>query len=106
MTLVKQEVPVTADRKPRDDEIDVHGISHCGKVRKNNEDHYLLATVHRRMNVVSTNLAELDRLPLPDQRLAFMAIVADGVGGATGGERASAIALETATRYMVSSMDC
>jgi serine/threonine protein phosphatase PrpC len=28
------------------------------------------------------------------------------VGGATGGERASAIALETATRYVVSSMDC
>ena len=106
MTLVKQEVPVTTDRKPRDDEIDVHGISHCGKVRKNNEDHYLLATVHRRMNVVSTNLADLDRLPLPDQRLAFMAMVADGVGGATGGERASAIALETATRYVVSSMDC
>ena len=106
MTLVKQEVPVTADRKPRDDEIDVHGISHCGKVRKNNEDHYLLATVHRRMNVVSTNLAELDRLPLPDQRLAIMALVADGVGGAAGGERASAIALETATRYVVSSMDC
>jgi len=36
----------------------------------------------------------------------FMAIVADGVGGATGGERASAIALETATQYVVSAMDC
>jgi serine/threonine protein phosphatase PrpC len=106
MTLSKQEVLVTTDRKPRDDEIDVHGISHCGRVRKNNEDHYLLATVHRRLNVVSTNLAELDRLPLPDQRLAFIAMVADGVGGATGGERASAIALETASRYVVSSMDC
>jgi len=95
-----------AERKPRDDEIDVHGISHCGKVRKNNEDHFLLATVHRRLNVLSTNLTDLERLPLPDQRLAFMAMVADGVGGATGGERASAIALETATRYVVGSMDC
>jgi serine/threonine protein phosphatase PrpC len=106
MTLAKQEMPVGTDRKPYDDEIDVHGISDCGKVRKNNEDHFLLATVHRRMNVLSTNLSELDRLPLPDQRLAFMAMVADGVGGATGGERASAIALETATRYVVSSLDC
>jgi protein phosphatase len=35
-----------------------------------------------------------------------MAMVADGVGGATGGERASAIALETATKYVVSSVDC
>ncbi len=106
MTLAKQEMPVMTERKPHDDEIDVHGISHCGKVRKNNEDHFLLATVHRRMSVLSTNLSELDRLPLPDQRLAFMAMVADGVGGATGGERASAIALETATRYVVASMDC
>ncbi|HMA03972.1 MAG: PP2C family protein-serine/threonine phosphatase [Gemmatimonas sp.] len=94
------------ERKPRDDEIDVYGVSDRGKVRKNNEDHFLLASVHRRVNVLSTNLSELDRLPLAEQRLAFMAMVADGVGGATGGERASAIALETATQYVVSAMDC
>jgi len=94
------------ERKPRDDEIDVYGVSDRGKVRKNNEDHFLLASVHRKVNVLSTNLSELDRLPLAEQRLAFMAMVADGVGGATGGERASAIALETATQYVVSAMDC
>lgn len=94
------------ERKPRDDEIDVYGVSDRGKVRQNNEDHFLLASVHRRVNVLSTNLSELDRLPLAEQRLAFMAMVADGVGGATGGERASAIALETATQYVVSAMDC
>ena len=106
MALAKQDMQPMTVRKPRDDEIDVHGVSDRGKVRRNNEDHFLLASVHRRMNVVSTNLSELDRLPLADQRLAFMAMVADGVGGATGGERASAIALETATQYLVSSMDC
>lgn len=94
------------DRKPRDDEIDVYGLSDRGKVRKKNEDHFLLASVHRRVNIIHTNLAESDRLPLADQRLAFIAMVADGVGGATGGERASAIALETATRYVVSTLDC
>jgi serine/threonine protein phosphatase PrpC len=106
MPLAKNEVQTVAERKPRDDEIDVYGVSDRGKVRKNNEDHFLLASVHRRVNVLSTNLSELDRLPLAEQRLAFMAMVADGVGGATGGERASALALETATRYVVSSMDC
>jgi protein phosphatase len=94
------------ERKPRDDEIDVYGVSDRGKVRANNEDHYLLASVHRRVNIVDTNLSERDRLPLRDQRLAYMAMVADGVGGATGGERASAIALETATQYVVSALDC
>jgi serine/threonine protein phosphatase PrpC len=106
MPLANNQVQTMADRKPRDDEIDVYGVSDRGKVRKNNEDHFLLASVHRRVNVLSTNLSELDRLPLSDQRLAFIAMVADGVGGATGGERASAIALETATQYVVSSMDC
>jgi serine/threonine protein phosphatase PrpC len=95
-----------ADRKPRDEEIDVYGLSDRGKVRSKNEDHYLLASVHRRVNIIDTNLSELNRLPLAEQRLAFIAMVADGVGGATGGERASAVALETATRYVVSSLDC
>ena len=95
-----------AERKPRDDELDVYGLSDRGKLRKKNEDHFLLASVHRRVNVLSTNLTEPERLPLDDQRLAYIAMVADGVGGATGGERASAIALETATRYVVSSLDC
>ena len=94
------------ERKPRDDEIDVHGVSDRGKVRSKNEDHFLLASVHRRVNIIDTNLSERERLPLGDQRLAFMAMVADGVGGATGGERASAIALETASQYVVSAMDC
>jgi serine/threonine protein phosphatase PrpC len=94
------------ERKPRDDEIDVYGVSDRGKVRANNEDHFLLASVHRRVNIVDTNLCERDRLPLGEQRLAFMAMVADGVGGATSGELASAIALETATKYVVSALDC
>src|SRR5665647_1500065 len=94
------------DRKPRDEEIDVYGVSDRGKVRSNNEDHFLLASVHRRVNILDTNLSERDRLPLGDQRLAFMAMVADGVGGSTGGERASAIALETATQYVVTALDC
>ena len=97
---------VATNRKPRDDEIDVYGLSDRGTVRARNEDHFLLASIHRRVNVIGTNLSELERLPLADQRLAFMAMVADGVGGASGGDRASAIALEIATQYVVSSMDC
>jgi hypothetical protein len=29
--------------RPRDDEIDLFGLTHIGKVRKNNQDHFLLA---------------------------------------------------------------
>lgn len=98
-------IPVP-NRKPGDDEIDVFGLTHQGKVRKNNQDHFLLATIHRRVNVVMTSLDEHHRVPFGDERLAFIAMIADGVGGADAGGEASATALEIATRYVVSSMNC
>jgi serine/threonine protein phosphatase PrpC len=92
--------------KPRDDELDVFGLTHPGKVRAQNQDHFLLATIHKRVQVVQTSLSEQQRLPLADERLAVIAMVADGVGGGEGGERASATALEVATQYVTASTDC
>ncbi|MDO8501307.1 MAG: hypothetical protein Q7S20_05655 [Gemmatimonadaceae bacterium] len=50
---------------------------------------------------------------LPDQsiltsaeRLAFLALVADGVGGAKAGEEASRVTLEYVARYVSESLDC
>ena len=93
-------------RKPRDDEIDVYGLTHIGKVRKTNQDHFLLATVNKSVRMLHTSLPDSARLPFGDQRLAFLAMVADGVGGGEGGEKASAKALEIVTDYVVSSMNC
>lgn len=92
--------------KPRDDEIDVFGLSHPGKVRAQNQDHFVLATIHKRVHVLQTNLTAQERLPMEDERLAYLAMVADGVGGAEGGDEASTVALETAMQYMARSTDC
>lgn len=94
--------PIT--RIPRDDEIDVFAISHPGKVRKTNQDRFLLATINKRVNLISSNLEESERLPVDDQRLAFLAMIADGVGGGTGGAEASATTLETVMQYVNDSM--
>jgi protein phosphatase len=93
------------NRRPRDSEIDVYGLSHRGAVRAENQDHFLLATINKRLKILSTSLVEQEHLPT-EERVAFIAMVADGVGGGVGGERASATALEIATRYLVSSTDC
>lgn len=93
-------------RRPRDDEVDVFGLTHTGKVRQNNQDHFLVATIRRRVDVLQTSLTDRDRLTVADERLAFLGMIADGVGGLAGGERASATALEIAMQYVASSMNC
>jgi serine/threonine protein phosphatase PrpC len=100
-----QSVPTT-DQKPRDDEIDVFGLSHRGKVRAENQDHFLVATVHKHVQVLQTSLSAPQRLPLADERVAFIAMVADGVGGGVGGEEASSTTVEVATQYVVGSSNC
>lgn len=81
--------------------MDVYGLSHPGKVRTENQDHYLIATFHKRINVLSTNLDNVaERFPREEQRLVYLAMIADGVGGGVGGAEASATALEAAMRYV------
>ena len=38
-------------RKPTDDQIDVYGLTHPGKVRKDNQDHFLISSLLKRMEV-------------------------------------------------------
>jgi protein phosphatase len=92
--------------KPRDEEIDVFGLTHKGNVRKANEDHFLIATLHKAMRVRSTSLPNPELLEMPGQRLATLIMVADGVGGANAGEEAARSALESIAEYVTETMQC
>jgi serine/threonine protein phosphatase PrpC len=94
------------DRKPTDDEIDVYGLTHIGKVRRDNQDHFLICALRKEMVVHQTSLPTTARLEAGPQRLAFLAMVADGVGGGVRGEEASRMALEAVTRYVTDTMRC
>lgn len=93
-------------RKPRDHEIDAFGITHRGLVRDNNQDHFLLGSLRQRFSVRQSSLPDLSEIPLSEDRLASLMMVADGVGGGKKGEEASQLAVETLTRYISESVRC
>ncbi len=98
--------PAGPKRKPRDDEIDVHGLTHTGKVRKENQDHFLICALKKQMVIYETSLPQTEHLLVEPQRFAFLMMVADGVGGAAKGADASRLALEAVTQYVAHSTRC
>lgn len=94
-----------SSRKPRDDELDIFGLTHRGKVRAENQDHFLIGSLRKRLNIRQSSLA-LDKIPLAEERVASFMMVADGVGGGLKGEQASRMALEVTTRYIAEGVRC
>jgi protein phosphatase len=68
-------------------------LSHPGLVRTRNEDHYFVIERHRGRIVRMTNLPEGYLTSADD--IAYLLVVADGIGGAAFGELASMLALRS-----------
>jgi serine/threonine protein phosphatase PrpC len=80
--------------------IESFGISHVGKVREGNEDHFVIASLQRSLEIRQTNLEERSVLdPLCGPK-AYLYAVADGVGGQEGGRLASGITIQTIVEYL------
>ena len=94
------------ERKPRDDELDAFGITHAGKVRPTNQDHFLLGSLRQRFNLRQSSLPEIAQLPIVEDRVASIIMVADGVGGGQKGDKASQLAVEELTQYVNESARC
>ena len=96
---------VAADLKPRDEDLDLFGLTHQGLVRSDNQDHFLIGTLHRELAVHGTSLP-MSELMLRGERFATFGVVADGVGGTAGGAAASRRAVETIAQYVQSTLKC
>jgi PPM family protein phosphatase len=92
--------------RPEDHEIDLFGITHPGKKRKENQDHFFVARVYPQVVIDATSLTDTAQLPLRGRRLGTVMMVADGVGGSSDGGTAARLATERITRYAADILRC
>lgn len=74
--------------------VEFGGLSHTGKVRPINEDHFMITRLGRDQETLLTNLPAGD-VPQHFQESGYAMVVADGLGGAARGEVASRLAIST-----------
>lgn len=86
-------------------ETDVHGMTHTGKVREDNQDAFLVASLHNALVVHDTSLFDSEPALFTSGRRGMFLLVADGVGGGAGGADASQSALRAAAGYVCDAMD-
>jgi len=79
--------------RPQFSNVDQWGLTHTGKVRTENQDHFFLGALGRGIRMFRTSISEAGRRVLHPERLATLYMVADGVGGRAGGEEAARLAV-------------
>ena len=84
--------------------IDCYGLSEVGRVRKVNEDQYLIADLNKSLRVYQTSLGLDEQARLFGGSQGKLLLVADGMGGHAGGERASSIAVDSVVHYILNHM--
>ena len=84
--------------------MDCSGLTDVGKVRAANEDAFLIADLRKSMDIHQTSLGHDDRTKLFGKSEGKLLVVADGLGGHAAGGRASTVAIDRLTAYLLSSM--
>jgi len=85
-------------------DVDVAALTHPGKVRENNEDQFLVGRFERDLEVLLSSLHQ-DDIPRHSRETGYAMIVADGIGGAEGGEVASRLAIKTLLELVIQTPD-
>ena len=84
--------------------VEIHATSHIGRVRKGNEDNYLV--LHLSASKSWTSSQSADNVEIESQKIevdnnGLVLAVSDGMGGALAGEVASKMAVETVSERLL-----
>jgi len=93
-----------ANPRPQERDIDVFGRSHVGKVRRENQDQYFVASLHKTMKIRTTTVPKRRFQDVAEPVMALL-MVADGVGGGPGGRTASETAVQAVWDYLAGAVD-
>ena len=80
---------------------DMAGASDIGCTRLENQDHFLIAELRRQLIIRNTDIPDGECDELFGCREGSLLVVADGMGGHTGGEIASRTAVKATARYVL-----
>jgi protein phosphatase len=80
--------------------LDCFGQTDRGRQRRLNEDQFLIAELAKQMNIKQTSLPDEGNELRMRGQLGYLLVVADGMGGVSGGEIASGLAIETISWYV------
>jgi len=84
-------------------EITCGALTHPGKVREKNEDHFLVARLAKSMQICQSSLEAAGETNFSEED-GYLMVVADGMGGAAAGERASALAVASVKDYALNTL--
>jgi PPM family protein phosphatase len=85
-------------------QVDIFGVTDIGRRRSTNQDHFLISSLHKTMEIFGTSLPNAEGIDLTSPAIGYFLMVADGVGGTAGGGEASSMTLENLARYITQTM--
>lgn len=80
---------------------DFYGLSHPGRQRNQNEDHFFISSINRSMLIEQSSLPIDDWSTRTGTQCGKLLMVADGVGGHPDGHLAGGLAVYTAARQLL-----
>lgn len=91
--------------RPTATNIDVFGLSDRGRVRAENQDQFLIASLHKLLRVHQSSLPPEDITTLISESRGYILLVADGVAGRPDGQAASGTVVKTIAHHVTHLMD-
>lgn len=99
-------LPTVNPRSEREARVvgEVVGMTHRGRVREANEDHFVVADLERSLRLRQTSLPTRGGDVRATDALGTLLAVADGMGGHGNGELAAAVTLDTVLEHVTYAM--